>query len=194
MGGRQRGEIPAACQAEQARHGLAGIRHYKIDVSGKGKVMSDKFQPLYFGPRIRLPKDDREVKPEHRERGSTRNFRAANFLHPDGSFQPTKDLESEEREMGQSTAERQAKLKEITEVAEKFKRGNPEAAERAEADAAAWVRDHEAAAYPFETAVSRLRAAGESLSNAIREAAAASPTDHDDFLRRAAEGKARELR
>ena len=90
--------------------------------------------------------------------------------------------------------ERQKKLEEIKVLAEKFKRENPEAAAKAEADAAAWVAEHREREFPFETAVAKLRAAGESLSDAIRKAAAASPTDHDDFLRRTAEGKARDLR
>lgn len=156
--------------------------------------MRDKVQPLSFGPRIRLPKDDREVKPEHRERKSTRNFRAA-FEHPDGTFQPTKNLESEEKKMEQMNAEERAKkLAEITETAAKFKRENPEAAARAESEALAWVAEHRERAFPFETAVAKLRAGGASLTDAIRHAAAANPSDHDDYLRRAAEGKARDLR
>ena len=88
---------------------------------------------------------------------------------------------------------REKKLAEIAETVEKFKAENPEAAARAEAEAAAWVQKQMKKQYPFENAVETLRAAGASLSDAIRKAAAANPADHDDYLRRAAEGSARPL-
>lgn len=154
--------------------------------------MSDKFQPLSFGPRIRLmPKDELEGKPEHRERESRRGFKLR-FDHPDGSFQPTKNLESEEIEM--NPEDRARKIAEIEETVKKFRAEDPEGAARAESEALAWVAEHREREFPFETAVAKLRAGGASLTDAIRHAAAANPSDHDDYLRRAAEGKARDLR
>lgn len=147
-----------------------------------------------FGSRVRQKKPSDE-KPLHRERGSIQGFRvAAVFEHPDGSFQQTKNGESEDGKMEQMTAEERAKkLAEITETAEKYKRENPEAAAKAEADAAAWVAEHREREFPFEAAVAKLRAGGASLTDAIRKAAAANTALHDDYLERVKLGKARPL-
>ena len=145
-----------------------------------------------FGGRIRTPKPGAGAGCPWRQRGSEKGFRVA-FIHPDGS-KIEKSLK-EEAEMNKTEeAARAAKLKEIEATVEKFEAEHPAEAAEAKAKAEAWIKERQAEAYPFETAVSRLRAAGASLSDAIRKTAAANPSDHDDYLRRAAEGKARDLR
>ena len=95
--------------------------------------------------------------------------------------------------MEMTQAERAEKLKEIEQRAEAFRKENPEAAARAEEEQRTWAAAQAEKAYPFESAVAKLRATGMSLSDSIRKVATDSPALHDDYLERAKSGQTRPL-
>ena len=95
--------------------------------------------------------------------------------------------------MEMTQEQREQKLKQITETAEKFRREHPEEAARAEEEQRTWAAAQAEKAYPFESAVAKLRATGMSLSDSIRKVATDSPALHDDYLERAKSGQTRPL-
>ncbi len=148
------------------------------------KEETDAGRKPFYGLRLSSTKPARY--PDRKPKTGQRFF----FEHPDGSFKQNND---EEEEMEMTAEQREQKMKEITETVEKFKRENPEAAAKAEADAAAWQAEQFEIGFPFETAVAKLRGGGMALSEAVRKVAADSPALHDDYLKRVKVGQTRPL-
>jgi len=108
--------------------------------------------------------------------------------HGNGSFS---NQTQEEKDMNEQ--ERAEKLKRMEAEAAAFKAAHPEEAKKLEAETAAWMENQAAKAFPFESAVQKLRATGMNLSTAICKAAEADPEGHADYLQRAQAGQARPL-